>query len=307
MGVFTGGALEEPLVRRADLIIAFGLDTVELIPRRWPYTAPVLSLARGASSDPRVRAVGGGAYFTPALEVVGDLGHDPRGAGAAHHAPATSGGLGRGRGGPHAPRAARPRSRWRCPGWPRTGWSRSRASSPRRAPSPPWTRAPTCSRPRPTGTRSSRASCLISNGLATMGFALPAAIAAQLVHPDRRVVCFTGDGGLMMVAAELETVARLRLPIVIVVFNDAALSLIEVKQEQKGFAGASMRYAGPDLPRAGARLRHPRAGRRRTRRAPPRARRRAGRARARADRRAHRSLRLPADAGDRPRRRRRLT
>jgi acetolactate synthase-1/2/3 large subunit len=88
---------------------------------------------------------------------------------------------------------------------------------------------------------------LISNGLATMGFALPAAVAAQLVHPDRRVICFTGDGGLMMVASELETVARLRLPIVIVVFNDAALSLIEVKQEQKGFEGVSMRYAGPEL------------------------------------------------------------
>jgi acetolactate synthase-1/2/3 large subunit len=51
-----------------------------------------------------------------------------------------------------------------------------------------------------------------------------------------------------MVVAELETVARLRLPIVIVVFNDAALSLIEVKQAQKGFEGVSMRYAGPDLP-----------------------------------------------------------
>ena len=51
----------------------------------------------------------------------------------------------------------------------------------------------------------------------------------------------------MMVASELETVARLRLPIVIVVFNDAALSLIEVKQEQKGFEGVSMRYAGPEL------------------------------------------------------------
>jgi acetolactate synthase-1/2/3 large subunit len=88
---------------------------------------------------------------------------------------------------------------------------------------------------------------LISNGLATMGFALPAAIAAQLVHPERRVLCFTGDGGFMMVASELETVARLRLPITVIVFNDAALSLIEVKQEQKGYAGASMRYAGPDL------------------------------------------------------------
>jgi acetolactate synthase-1/2/3 large subunit len=89
--------------------------------------------------------------------------------------------------------------------------------------------------------------CLISNGLATMGFALPAAIAAQLVHPERRVVCLTGDGGLMMVVAELETAARLGLPIVVVVFDDAALSLIAVKQAQRGVAGASMRYAGPDL------------------------------------------------------------
>jgi acetolactate synthase-1/2/3 large subunit len=88
---------------------------------------------------------------------------------------------------------------------------------------------------------------LISNGLATMGFALPAAIAAQLVRPEQRAVCFTGDGGFMMVAAELETAARLRLPITVIVFNDAALSLIEIKQEQKGYAGASMRYAGPDL------------------------------------------------------------
>lgn len=51
----------------------------------------------------------------------------------------------------------------------------------------------------------------------------------------------------MMVACELETMARLRLPITVIVFNDAALSLIEVKQEQKGYTGVSMRYGGPDL------------------------------------------------------------
>jgi acetolactate synthase-1/2/3 large subunit len=88
---------------------------------------------------------------------------------------------------------------------------------------------------------------LISNGLSTMGFALPAAIAAQLAHPDRRVVCFTGDGGLMMVASELETVVRLGLPIVVVVFDDAALSLIRIKQEQRALADAGVRYSGPDL------------------------------------------------------------
>src|SRR5262245_24196654 len=74
MGVFTGGALEEPLVKQADLIIAIGLDTVELIPRAWPYAAPVLNLARCASDAPGLAAPGGGRYFAPALEVVGDLG-----------------------------------------------------------------------------------------------------------------------------------------------------------------------------------------------------------------------------------------
>jgi acetolactate synthase-1/2/3 large subunit len=88
---------------------------------------------------------------------------------------------------------------------------------------------------------------LISNGLATMGFALPAAIGAQLVYPDRRVLAFAGDGGLMMVAAELETAARLALPIVIVVFNDGALSLIKIKQDQRGTGELPFTYAGPDL------------------------------------------------------------
>jgi acetolactate synthase-1/2/3 large subunit len=88
---------------------------------------------------------------------------------------------------------------------------------------------------------------LISNGLATMGFALPAAIAAQLVYPDRRVLAFTGDGGLMMVAAELETAVRLALPIVVVVFDDGALSLIKIKQDQRATGELPLTYAGPDL------------------------------------------------------------
>lgn len=71
---------------------------------------------------------------------------------------------------------------------------------------------------------------LISNGLATMGFALPAAIGAALARPGERVVCFVGDGGLGMVLAELETVTRLDLDVVVIVFNDATLSLIELKQ-----------------------------------------------------------------------------
>ena len=89
---------------------------------------------------------------------------------------------------------------------------------------------------------------LISNGLATMGFALPAAIAAALVDPSRHVVCFTGDGGLGMALAELETVARLNLPVTVVVFNDSMLSLIAIKQNADGHGGpAAVSYAPTDF------------------------------------------------------------
>ena len=244
LGIFTGGALEEPAVGRADLIITFGLDTVELIPRRWSYTAPVLSLARSPSDAPERRAAGNGAYFAPALELVGDLGLILE---------------------ELAPRLREHHADWDVAEVDRLGRERQRALEiqvPGLAPHRIVQIARECT---PAGTIATAdagahmfqaaeywhavapGEFLISNGLATMGFALPAAIAAQLVHPERRVLCLTGDGGFMMVASELETVARLRLPITLIVFNDAALSLIEVKQEQKGYAGASMRYAGPDL------------------------------------------------------------
>jgi len=245
LGIFTGGALEEPLVRRADLIIAFGLDTVELIPRPWAYTAPVLSLTRCPAAEPRLQAPGGGAYFTPALEVVGEPGSILEDLAGRL--------LGRARADWDVAEVDRiRRERLAALEVPVPGLAPHRVVQ--------MTRELTAGGSIATvdaGAHMFPATAywhalepgelLISNGLATMGFALPAAIAAQLVHPHRRVICFTGDGGLMMVAAELETVARLGLPIVIVVFNDEALSLIAIKQEQKGLEGVSMRYAGPDL------------------------------------------------------------
>ncbi len=88
---------------------------------------------------------------------------------------------------------------------------------------------------------------LISNGLATMGFALPAAIGAAFARPDRRVVCFTGDGGLGMVLAELEVLSRANLNITVVVFNDATLSLIKLKQEQAQGGSGAVGYALVDF------------------------------------------------------------
>ncbi|MDF1513669.1 MAG: thiamine pyrophosphate-binding protein [Anaerolineae bacterium] len=76
---------------------------------------------------------------------------------------------------------------------------------------------------------------LLSNGLSTMGYALPAAIGAKLARPQAPVVCFTGDGGLGMVASELETAVRLNLPIVVVVLADEAMSLIRLKQLASGY------------------------------------------------------------------------
>jgi acetolactate synthase-1/2/3 large subunit len=88
---------------------------------------------------------------------------------------------------------------------------------------------------------------LISNGLATMGFALPAAIGAALARPGRRVACLTGDGGLGMAMAEIETLARLALDVTVVVFNDAALTLIALKQRDAQGGAAAITYRATDF------------------------------------------------------------
>jgi acetolactate synthase-1/2/3 large subunit len=76
----------------------------------------------------------------------------------------------------------------------------------------------------------------MSNGLATMGYAIPSALALQLLHPDRKVVSLCGDGGFMMRLPELATAVQYRLPVVMVIFSDGRLSLIDVKQIKKGYS-----------------------------------------------------------------------
>jgi acetolactate synthase I/II/III large subunit len=73
-------------------------------------------------------------------------------------------------------------------------------------------------------------SVLISNGLSSMGYALPAAIAARVARPDRPVIGFMGDGGFAMVQGELRLAASLKLGITVIVFCDNSLNLIERKQ-----------------------------------------------------------------------------
>jgi acetolactate synthase-1/2/3 large subunit len=93
---------------------------------------------------------------------------------------------------------------------------------------------------------------LISNGLATMGFSLPAAIGAAFANPDRKVMCFVGDGGLGMSLAELEVISRHSLNVTVVVFNDATLTLIQLKQTEAQRNTRSVGYALSDFAAIGA-------------------------------------------------------
>ena len=89
---------------------------------------------------------------------------------------------------------------------------------------------------------------LISNGLSTMGFALPAAIGAALLDRDRPVVALTGDGGLLMCLGELLTAVRERLKIIVIIFSDESLSLIEIKQQARRLAPAGVALGAMDWP-----------------------------------------------------------
>jgi acetolactate synthase I/II/III large subunit len=220
-GCIIGGLIERRLVGQADLIVTAGLDGVELQPKPWPYAIPVLSLAGTRSLDALVPAE---------LEVVGDL-------------KAVLDGLARwcrggGDWGEKAAAVFRDEVRDALD-TPASGLSPQRAMEVARAVLPRETIA-TCDagasrllvvqKWQAYGPRE----FLTSNGLGSMGYAVPGALGARLAHPGRPVVAFTGDGGMLMAVAELQTSVRERLPITIVVLDDEEIGLIRVKQEIKG-------------------------------------------------------------------------
>lgn len=89
--------------------------------------------------------------------------------------------------------------------------------------------------------------CIISNGFAAMGIAIPGAIAAKLVRPDRQVVAVTGDGGFMMNCQELETALRVGTPFTTIIFNDGGYGLIEWKQQRQFGSPAFVHFKNPDF------------------------------------------------------------
>jgi acetolactate synthase-1/2/3 large subunit len=233
-GVATGATIEQPLLDEADLVIGIGLDPVEFIPAPWPAEARVVLLGTWAITD--------STFFGAALHA--EVVVDPAALAAA------VAGLG-----------DVLRTQWE-PGHGRTHRLRANAELRAVVPEQPVALVPqevvdlaAAAAPKgsvatvdagahmlvamPLWPADEPCSLLISSGLATMGFALPAAIAAALARPDRRVVCFTGDGGLGMALGELETLARLGIAVTVVVFDDASLSLIAAKQAPAGHGGAA--------------------------------------------------------------------
>jgi acetolactate synthase-1/2/3 large subunit len=88
---------------------------------------------------------------------------------------------------------------------------------------------------------------LIANGLAGMGFALPTAIGAKLVYPNRRVVAVSGDGGFLMNSQELETAVRLRTPVVNVIWENEQFGSIAWKQDKKFGRHFGVDFGNPDF------------------------------------------------------------
>ena len=234
VGLITGGQAEAACLQGADLIVQFGFDPVELIPQPWRYPAPVLDIAE---------AVREGYYARPAASLIGPLGQ-----GAA----ALSGVLRRSAWTDSAIRGHRKRmsAAYAMPPSPALGPHDVVEAVLEAAPAgcraaidagahmfPAIARWPA---------REPKAA-LISNGLATMGFALPAAIASALAEPERRVIAFVGDGGLAMCLGELATAAEQRCPIIIAAFNDATLSLIDLKQAARGLSSRGCRTMPVDL------------------------------------------------------------
>lgn len=221
-GVFTGGEAEAPVLREADLILLAGADPVEFIPQPWRYAAPIIDL--GTAPRPLHYRAPAAALYGPLAPALAALAVEaPRSAweapAIAAHRAAWLACLANAPGGNHglSPQAVVEIAQAEC----RAAGRDPRIAVDAGAHMFPCTTFWQAERP---------GDLLISNGLATMGFALPAGIAAALHDPGRGALAFTGDGGLLMALGELATATALGVKLTIVVFNDATLSLIDIKK-----------------------------------------------------------------------------
>jgi len=89
--------------------------------------------------------------------------------------------------------------------------------------------------------------CLVSNGLSTMAFALPGAIAAKLAVPERRVLAAVGDGAFLMNSQEIETAVRERIPLTVLIWQDDAYGLIKWKMDLEIGHDVATDFSNPDF------------------------------------------------------------
>ncbi|NKB58965.1 MAG: hypothetical protein GKS00_21760 [Alphaproteobacteria bacterium] len=233
-GIFTGGAVEQACVNEADLIILAGLDPVELIRQPWPYSVPVLDIAE-VQHEPHYMSPEQGLYGSVAgsIERLTDSlqasdWSTPEIAGHLEHFSAAM------------EYKQRPSL---TPVEVVSMASETFGSKPRLAVD--------------AGAHMFSAvafwpandpyDVLISNGLATMAFALPAGLAAALHDPDRGAVAMTGDGGLMMCLGELVTAAQQKANLTVIVFNDGSLSLIDIKRQEMQLPELGFNWQQPDF------------------------------------------------------------
>ncbi len=238
VGIFTGGAAEQAAVNDADLIVLVGVDPVEFILQPWPYAQPVLEIGWVRHPLHYVRATQAVHGDLPA-NLVALAGAARRAAWspetiAARRASMRESLAYRGAGAELTPEqvvaiaaeVARPLAK------------RPRVSVDAGAHMFSATAFWPCAAPN---------ELLISNGLASMGFALPAGIAAALHEPGRTAIAFTGDGGLLMCLGELATAVEQRARLVVIVFNDGALSLIDIKQQSRRLPAEGVRWPHVDF------------------------------------------------------------
>ena len=257
-GVFTHAAIEQPLIDESDLLIGIGLDPVELLPRVWHRDQPIVYCGPWPVED---RHTPFAAQFV--IDVTSGVKHiegvlpasrwdrdrvrehlnEQRRRVVGAKANVLDGGanrLGQGVGGQEAhalQSVGLTAQRVVQIAAARLASVAGRVSVDAGAHMFPATMLWPVHEP--TG-------MLISNGLSTMGFALPAAIGAALVDRERPVVALTGDGGLLMCVGELLTAAREGLRIITIVFNDSSLSLIEIKQQARRLEPAGVALGAID-------------------------------------------------------------
>ncbi|MGA7052925.1 MAG: acetolactate synthase large subunit [Mycobacterium sp.] len=92
-----------------------------------------------------------------------------------------------------------------------------------------------------------RNTCLVSNGLSTMGFALPGALGVKLARPESKVLAVVGDGAFLMNSQEIETAVRERIPLVVLIWEDGGYGLIEWKMDLELGEHYYVKFGNPDI------------------------------------------------------------